>query len=32
MRRPLLEAFAKKLSKEDVVVVEATATQRRSQR
>jgi transposase len=24
MRRPLLEAFAKKLSKEDVVVVEAT--------
>ena len=24
MRRPLLEAFAKKLSKDDVVVVEAT--------
>src|ERR1700728_2951181 len=24
MRRPLLEAFAKKLSKEDVVIVEAT--------
>ena len=24
MRRPLLEAFAKKLAKEDVVVIEAT--------
>ena len=32
MRRPLLEAFAKKLSKEDVVVVEATATQPQSLR